>query len=159
MQNQKTEGIEIDLSAIEKLDELTKGQYNFVMGLIDPSMTDLEAYKFAYPNQTNMSTPSISVQICKLKAHPKISLIYQALRLQGIGQPLEDRQAHIERLRELSQQAQQTGNYGAAVNAEVNAGKVSGHYVDKIEIDDKREPELTDLAQSLVNKHIGVTKH
>jgi hypothetical protein len=153
MQNQKTEPIdqeEIDIDAL--LTELTQGQYLFTLGLIDPDTTDHAAYLKAYPNQ-NMSKASLSVEICKLKNHPKISLILKAARLQGLGQALEDRQEHIKRLRELSTKAELSGNLGAAVNAEVNAGKVSGHYIERHEnINETRRQELQERMTLLTNE-------
>lgn len=153
MQNQKTDPIEteeIDIDAL--LSELTQGQYLFTLGLIDPDTTDHEAYLRAYPNQ-NMSKASLSVEICKLKKHPKISLIFTAARMQGLGQALEDRAEHIKRLRELSIKAELSGNLGAAVNAEVNAGKVSGHYVEKHEnVNETRRQDLDERMQLLTGK-------
>jgi hypothetical protein len=153
MQNQKTTPIEdqeIDIESL--LAELTQGQYLFTLGLIDPDTTDHDAYKIAYPNQ-NMSKASLSVEICKLKNHPKISLILKAARMQGLGQALEDRAEHIKRLRELSIKAELSGNLGAAVNAEVNAGKVSGHYIERHEnVNETRKQELEERMELLTGK-------
>lgn len=43
------------------------------------------------------------------------------------------REKHLERLRELSVNAEAEKQYGAAINAEVMRGKVSGFYTEKVE--------------------------
>jgi len=152
MQNQKTDNIEIDLEALEGLDKLTQPQYMFVLGLIDPDITDIAAYERAYPNQT-MSKANKAVEAVRLKNNPKIAPILKAIKLQGLGQSLDDRAEHIQRLRELSQTAAAAGNYGAAVNAEVNAGKVSGHYIERTEnINETRRQELKERMGLLTNE-------
>lgn len=152
MQNQKTDSIEIDLEALEGLDKLTQKQYLFVLGLIDPDITDIAAYERAYPEAT-MSKANKAVEAVRLKNNPKIAPILKALKLQGLGQSIEDRIEHVQRLRELSQQASASGNYGAAVNAEVNAGKVAGHYVERHEnVNETRRQELQERMGLLTNE-------
>lgn len=151
-QNKITDSLEIDLESLEGIEKLTEKQFKFVLGIIDPNLTDIQAYENAYPT-TVMSRSNKAIEAVRLKNNPKIAPILKTLKMQGLGQALEDKATHIERLRELSQQAQAAGNYGAAVNAEVNAGKVSGHYVDKYEnVNETRKQELKDRMMALTKE-------
>ncbi len=141
----------IDDDALDGLNKLTQKQYAFFLGLIDPDLTDIAAYERAYPG-TTMSKANKAIEAVRLKNNPKISPALKALKLQGLGQSIEDRVEHVQRLRELSQQAQEAGNYGAAVNAEVNAGKVAGHYIERTEnVNETRKQELKERISLLTN--------
>jgi len=124
-QNQKT-----DAFAVGDLPDLTDQQMAFVKGLLD-GKTASDAYRAAY-DCSEMLPNTIWAAASRLRHHSKVDAWLQAARLAKLGSAkvtLDDHLTELERLREL---AAATGNYGAAVNAEVSRGKAAGHYVDKI---------------------------
>lgn len=64
--------------------------------------------------------------------------ILRAASAKAAGYTLE---AHIERLRELAEGAVAANQFAAAITAEVNRGKVSGFYVEKVEDVTKMAPD------------------
>jgi len=63
-------------------------------------------------------------------------------RLAEIRKPVNEKigytlEAHIKRLETLSMKAANAGQFTAAVQAETNRGKCSGHYVEKVDITTK----------------------
>lgn len=115
----------------ELLTDLTDKQYKFLLAVIE-GKGDVEAYRQVY-KADKMRDPACSIEAFRLRTSPKMSAIIEALRLEGVWQAIDNRQAHLQRLRQLAARAEKTGNYGAAVNAEVNAGKVEGHYIERRE--------------------------
>jgi hypothetical protein len=145
-----------------ELPDLTPSQAKYVEGLLSGRMTDKDAYKAAY-NTENMGENSISVEAARLKVHPKIALTLAALRKGGLGAAIVTLEGHLQELERLKAIAIETGNVGAAVQAEQLRGKAAGHYVDKIQ-DVTRENDVhstlkqiaavsPDLAQQLASQH------
>jgi hypothetical protein len=113
-----------------ELPELTPSQAKYVEGLLSGRMTDKDAYKAAY-NTENMGENSISVEAARLKVHPKVSLTLAMLRKGGLGAATVSLEGHLQELERLKAIAIETGNVGAAVQAEQLRGKAAGHYVEK----------------------------
>lgn len=129
-----TKTLDIDLEAMGEefeyqLKSLTDKQYKWLLGIVE-GKTEVQAYKDAYKSD-KMSDAACSIESYRIKQTPKLSAIITALRLDGLGHAIDDREAHLKRLRELSRRSEAAGNYGAAVNAEQSAGKVEGHYVEQ----------------------------
>lgn len=127
----KTNQTAQDPEISEKLAALTAKQYKFYLALVE-GLSDIAAYRAAYTTE-NMSDADCAVEAWRLKQNPKISPLIEHLRFQGLYQAIDDRKAHLRRLRQLSARAETSGNYGAAVQAEVSAGKVEGHYIERTE--------------------------
>lgn len=127
MQNKKTKPLE---SA--DLPELTEQQRQFVRGLLD-GKSAADAYRAAYSAE-NMGQNSIWVEASRLRSHPSISLWISAARRAELGHTRITLEQHIGRLDELRQIAIETGNVGAAVQAEQLIGKAQGHYTERYDI-------------------------
>lgn len=112
------------------LPELTPSQAKFVEGLLSGQLTSKDAYRAAY-NCENMGENSISVEAARLKAHPKIALTISILRKGGLGAAIVTLDGHLQELERLKAIAIETGNVGAAVQAEQLRGKAAGHYVER----------------------------
>jgi len=115
----------------EALASLSSKQYAWFIGMLE-GKTDIAAYRAAYDAE-NMNDAQCSIEAHRLRNNPKIAELIIYMRMNGIYQAIDDRLSHLRRLRELSARAESTGNFGAAVNAEVSAGKVEGHYIERRE--------------------------
>ena len=109
-----------------------------------------QAFLECIPNATNYSQTGLWSEASKLKRSDKVRFWVREYVLAGAQHGKRTIEQHVGRLTELSLEAQETGNYGAAVNAEVNAGKASGLYVDKVEdVTPRSEPDkLTEILGS-----------
>lgn len=154
MQNQKTDSID----PVEDLPDIQDNHILFAR-LIAEGRSASDAYRQAISQ--DIDDPSVWALSSRLHSNAKVRLWIDAFKRAVFNMQAYTAEAHIQELNEAAQLCKANGNMGALVNALKAKGQVSGHYVEKVEIDDKREPELTELAQSLVNKHIqGVeTKH
>lgn len=119
---------DIDLT---QLPELTEKQEKFARLILD-GMTAAEAYRKVYSVE-KMCDNSIWCEASKLKTHPKVSQWLQAARIAGLEQGAITHAQFVNRLLELSAKAETAGNWPAAVNALVNAGKAAGHLIERVE--------------------------
>lgn len=110
--------------------DLTEQQQAFVMEYLANGGNATAAYKIAY-NTDNMGPNSISVEACRTRAHPKIALAIAQGRKNGMGAAKLSHEAHMQELERLKAIAIETGNVGAAVQAEQLRGKAAGHYVER----------------------------
>lgn len=113
------------------LPELTERQMEFVRLILDGKGVS-EAYRLAY-NTENMAPNTIWGAASRLHADTGVAAWLSAARQACLGThvvTLRDHQNQLERLREA---AMATGNYGAAVQAELARGKVAGHHIDRIQ--------------------------
>ena len=116
---------------VEGLPSLTTNQQAYVNARLE-GLNQTESYAKAYPNQ-NMSRAALQVEACRAEAHPKISLWLKAAQEAALETHVATLNEHTGQLARLREMALRSGNYGAAVNAEVNRGKVAGLYVDRVE--------------------------
>lgn len=116
-----------DLSSF--LPDLTPMQMQFVEGLLK-GLSATDAYKAAY-NTENMGQNSIWVEASRAKSNPNIALWLTAARKNGLGAATLTHEAHMQELERLKAIAIETGNVGAAVQAEQLRGKAAGHYVER----------------------------
>jgi phage terminase small subunit len=124
-QNQKS-----DAFRVGELPDLTSQQEAFVKGILD-GKTASDAYRAAY-DCSQMLANTVWASASRLRHHHKVDAWLQAARLAKLGTAkvtLDDHLTELERLREM---AAASGNYGAAVNAEVSRGKAAGHYVERV---------------------------
>lgn len=155
-QQKKTDAFEIG-----NLEDLTPKQLGFVRGILD-GKTASDAYRSAY-DCSDMMQETIWAEASRLRHDPKVAAWLTAARTANLGSITVTLGGHLQELERLKEIAIQTGNVGAAVNAEVSRGKAAGHYVEKIQ-DVTRENDVAttlkeiaavspDLAQQLASQH------
>lgn len=129
------------------LPELTAQQQEFVRHILAGKGV-AESYRLAY-DCSNMQANSVWVAASRLQANADIALWLSAARQACLGThvvTLRDHQNQLERLREA---AMSSGNYGAAVQAELARGKVAGHHIERIqEVPADPHDTLRTLAQT-----------
>lgn len=113
------------------LPELTAKQFAFVKGLLE-GKTASDAYRAAY-DCDGCSNESIWVAASRLRNDPKVSLWLSRARTEALTSATMTKEAYIQELLTERMEAKATGNHGAAVKALELAGKVMGHYVDRVE--------------------------
>lgn len=96
-------------------------------------MNKTDAYRtaYSYENKTQSTLNNCAYVLSK---HPEVIMRVEEIRapiVAKVGITLEN---HLARLRELSKAAEMAENYGPAVTAEVARGKVSGLYVENINL-------------------------
>jgi len=112
--------------------KLPPKQEAFVQELIKGS-TQSDAYRKSYNTKksTDKSIWELSSRLAdKIKVKSRLAEIRKPVN-EKIGYTLE---AHIKRLETLSMKAANAGQFTAAVQAETNRGKASGHYVEKVDV-------------------------
>ncbi len=154
-----------DVKSKDILPELTEAQSKFVDGLLS-GMNATDAYRDAY-NCEHMSPGAVRVDACRLKKHPNVSLILSAAREAGMSKAVLSQEQYIQRLNEAEERCWKSGNAGAAVQALQLAGKVMGHYVEKVDFRPSDPTNTLDeirklnpaLADQLANEHMGAEYH
>lgn len=114
------------------LPKLTSQQENFVKGILDGKSAS-DAYRAAYSTD-NMKPETIWAAASRLRANSNVGAWLSAAIKAGVHKAARTLEDHIRRLDRLQEIAVETGNVGAAVQAEQLAGKVSGHYTERLEI-------------------------
>ena len=125
-----------------ELPDLTEQQKAFVDGIL-AGKSGADAYRAAY-NCSQMSNAVVWKEACILRSNRKVAVWLAAARKAGLGASVVTLSDHIKELERLREIALDTGNVGAAVQAEQLRGKAMGHYVDRVETTD-----LTDIRQEL----------
>lgn len=110
---------------------LTPKQEAFAQAVVT-GKTQADAYRHAF-DASKMKAETIQSKACLLMADGKIRARVAELRQPVIEAAQITLAAHLSRLAELSDKAEQEGKYSAAVTAEIARGKASGLYVEKIE--------------------------
>jgi hypothetical protein len=149
----------------DDLPELTDQQMRFVECILG-GMSSSDAYRSAY-NATNMLDRTIWAAASRLRSDCKVATWLSAARKAGLGRAavtLEGHLAELERLREI---AIDSGNVGAAVQAEQLRGKASNHYSENIRLETVDPTNVLDeirklnpaLADQLAGEHMGAEYH
>lgn len=159
-----TEGDGLDAS---QLPELTAQQMGFVRGILDGKSAS-DAYRQAY-DCSEMQNNSIWVAASRLRSDANVALWLAASRKACLGTANVTLDGHLQELERLKEIALDTGNVGAAVQAEQLRGKAAGHYVERFEDITKADPLTTleqirqhspELARALAAEHgIALTEH
>lgn len=132
---------------VDDLPELTAQQEEFVR-LVIGGKTATDAYRAAYSTE-NMADRTIWAQASRLNAHPSVVAWLSAARQACIGTHIVTLAGHQQQLERLREIAVQTGNVGAAVQAELARGKVAGHHIERIqEVPADPHDTLKTLAQT-----------
>ncbi len=111
---------------------LTPQQENFAR-LVAEGKNQSEAYILAFPNAQEWKPTSVAVAGSKLMALDNVSQMVAGLRAELSKKTVETVDDHLNELKRLRDIALENGKYEAAINAEVNRGKVRGFYVTKTE--------------------------
>lgn len=123
-------GDQLDASA--DLPDLTEQQRKFVEGVLT-GKTSTDAYKAAY-DCSGMLQRTIWAEASRTANHHGVAAWIAAARKAHVGIATRSREQHIHNLAELRQIAIETGNVGAAVQAEQLIGKVEGHYTERLDV-------------------------
>lgn len=110
---------------------LTIKQENFCLSYLETGSAS-EAYRRAY-NAENMKPETVNRAAKELLDNPKITA-----RLDELRKPITDSaqvtlKSHLARLDSLSRQAEERGQFSAAINAEISRGKAAGLYTEKLD--------------------------
>lgn len=111
------------------LPDLTEQQRHFVEGLLAGKSAS-DAYRAAY-DCSEMQSSTIWANASRLRANSNVAAWLAAARKAELGHSRITLDQHIKRLDELRQIAVESGNVGAAVQAEQLIGKALGHYTEK----------------------------
>ncbi len=130
-----------DVSEGYELPSLTDQQMAFVEGIL-AGKSGADAYRAAY-DCSNSQQNTIWSRASELRANSKVAVWLSAARKAGLGHSAITLSAHIQELQRLREIALETGNVGAAVQAEQLIGKASGHYTERVEM------TVTDIADEL----------
>lgn len=114
----------------EDLPTLTAQQLDFVKELLSGKNAS-DAYRAAY-DCSNMLPNTIWCEASKLRNCPKVSQWVSAAKKAHLGASTLSLENHLRELERLKEAALESGNHGAAIQAEQLRGKASGHYVDQI---------------------------
>lgn len=96
-------------------------------------MTQADAYRQAFGVKPGTKPESVQQSASRLMADLKVASRVDEIRKPAVKRAQITLEAHLERLRMLSEAAEAAEQYSAAISAEVSRGKASGLYTDKIE--------------------------
>lgn len=156
------------------LPDLTAQQQMFVEGILS-GKTASDAYRAAY-NTESMAARTVWAEASRLRSNPAVAAWITAARIAGLGSAVVTYESHVRELERIKEIALESGNIGAAVQAEQIRGKAAGLHVDQVrDITDRHDPAQTlreiavhspELAASLAAVHgielaaeAGATKH
>lgn len=160
----RTEGIDTS-----ELPDLTPKQLAYVMARME-GKSQSDAYRQAYDAE-KMAPNSIWTNASKLESSAKVALWLQVAREQGRLRAECTLEGHLAELDRLKRIAIETGNVGAAVQAEKIRGEVAGHKTERIQVQDDRtiadmlqqiEQALGPTVAASIGRQLGVeldTKH
>lgn len=115
----------------DELPELSVQQQAFVQALLT-GKTASDAYRAAFDTSDWLQS-SIWCEASKLSNNPKVLQWLSAARKAQLGTAHITLEQHIRRLDRLAAIAVETGNIGAAVQAESIIGKVAGHHIERVQ--------------------------
>lgn len=130
MPRRKITATSIAKGAADELPDLTGQQLRFVECLLS-GKTGADAYRIAY-NCSDMLASTVIAAASRLRANTSVSAWLSAARQAHLGTAVLTRDMHLAELERLREIAVASGNVGAAVQAEMYRGKVSGHHVDQV---------------------------
>tara|TARA_R110000772_G_C13310282_1_gene440268 strand:+ start:4278 stop:4676 length:399 start_codon:yes stop_codon:yes gene_type:complete len=110
---------------------LTNKQETYVLGLV-AGMNQTESHRHAYPNK--MSDKVRNETASKLSKNPKVVSRLTELRKPAIEAAQMTLEGHLDDLKRLRNKANNAGDLGAAIRAEIARGKHSGVAIDRKEI-------------------------
>lgn len=129
---------------------LTEKQEKFCVEYIRTGNAS-EAYRQAY-DASKMKPESVNRNAKALMDDTKI-----ASRLEELRKPAREAaqltlQQHLEDLKRLRDRAEEEGKFAAAISAEVNRGKASGLYIEKLHVGLDESNPIMDLIKAVSGK-------
>lgn len=113
--------------------KLTPKQERFVLAYMETGNAS-ESYRKAY-DAKQMTEKSVNETASRLLKNVKVAARLEALRAPVLEATQMTLEGHLQRLKELSDEAQENGKFGPAIQAEIARGKVSGFYVERVEME------------------------
>jgi len=111
---------------------LTPKQERFCISYVETGNAS-EAYRQAY-NTDNMKPESVNRKAKELIDIGKITARVKDIQAPAVIKAQMTLEGHLQDLQALRDAASATGQYSAAISAEVNRGKASGLYIDRLDI-------------------------
>lgn len=100
--------------------------------LVSTGVNNTDAYRQVYPDRgAEWTDGALRVAAHRLSKKANVLLILDSLAEEQRERAHVTLESHLDELGRLAKRAELAGNYGAAVNAEVNRGKVAGLYVER----------------------------
>lgn len=117
---------------------LTQAQENFARLYVELGNA-AEAYRQAYPKSQKWQDQSVWAKASALANSDKVSIRVSKLRQEAAEKTCITLESHLNELERLRKMAEEQGNVGAAIQAEVARGKHSG-VVAATRVDVKQPP-------------------
>lgn len=128
-QQKKTDVAEaVDVDALEPL---TDPEREFAHLIVREGAGPSDAYKRTHDTE-HLAETSIWTLACRLKATSRVQMYMDALYRAGAHSGMMSQMEFVRDMLALAARAEKAGNYGAAVNARAQAGKVSGLYIEQV---------------------------
>ena len=156
-QNEITEGIQ--LPGIEDLEPLSDSETEFLRLIIQDGLRASEAYRRTHDPEGNLADTTVWAESSRLHGSHKVQSWRTALIAHGLHRGILQQSEFIAEMQGLAERAEHAGNYGAAVNAKANAGKVAGLYVERYEDITQRNltvDQLIAMVRQLVGNDIAL---
>ena len=116
----------------DDLPALTNKQFNFVKGILE-GMTASDAYRGAYDTK-DMLEETIWAEASRTRSNHKVSAWLDKAREQALTSAIMSKEAYIQELYN-NRVKLATDHPALSLKALELAGKVMGHYVDRVEVD------------------------
>lgn len=121
--------------------KLTAKQEKFAQGVAS-GLDQSAAYRAAFTVRPGSKAQTAWDSASRLAADPRVAARIEALRAPAIKEVKISLLAHITELQSLRDAAKKNNSFSPAVQAEMAIGKVSGLYVDKLELGNKDDKPL-----------------
>lgn len=149
----------------DDLPELTPQRREFVFLMLQ-GKTASDSYRAAF-DCSNSTDRTVWCEASKLKHNPDVAQWLAVARKAGMGAAKVTLDGHVSELERLREIAIDSGNIGAAVQAEQLRGKASGHYTENVRLEvtdpvnilDQIRKENPALADMLATEHMGAEYH
>ena len=111
---------------------MTPKQEAFAQSLVT-GLSQSDAYRVAFNVRPNTKPETVNQAASRLMADSNISARVAELRKPVAQKAQITLESHLQRLQDLSEKAERSGNLSAAITAEIARGKASGVHVEKTE--------------------------
>jgi hypothetical protein len=115
----------------DELPDLTEKEQKFLEGLLENQPATV-AYRAAF-DCSNMLPATVQCAASKLRHNAKLSKWLSAARKAYLGTAVVTLDSHVRELERLREESLDSGNMGAAIQAEQLRGKASALYVERYE--------------------------
>jgi phage terminase small subunit len=115
------------------MSDLTPKQEAFAQAVAS-GMSQSDAYRAAYKVREGTKPETVNQAASRLMADSNVSARVEDMRKPVVEAAQITLASHLTRLRALSEAAEASAQYSAAITAEVARGKASGLYVEKTEL-------------------------